>query len=144
MGMTAEGVNREISTSLECAYLCTKHSECKPLGIPKTALLKLAKRLPRKVEQANHEEQQLFRGVTPSYTKSRPPWKEIAKGILPSLCHVVHQGSQIGYKEKYELLQNQKYLAKDCVPERNLNPLTRPADPFRNDYDYTYKTDLRP
>ena len=60
MGMTAEGVNREISISLECAYLFTKHSDCKPLGIPETALLQLAKGLPQNVEQAIHG-QQLFR-----------------------------------------------------------------------------------
>ena len=72
MGMSAEGVNQELSASLECAYLCRKHDECKVLGIPETALLQLAKRLPRKLEQASHE-QLLFRGVTPSYTEYRPP-----------------------------------------------------------------------
>ena len=71
---------------------------------------------------------------TPSYMDYRPPWKAIAKGILPSLCHVVHQRSKIGFKEKCGLLQNKKFPAKDYVPERNLNPLTRPVDPFGNDY----------
>ena len=76
--MTAEGVNREFSTSLECAYLSRKHEKCIPLGIPETALLQLAKRLPQNVERAIHG-QQLFQGVTPSYTEYRPPWDEIAK-----------------------------------------------------------------
>ena len=71
------------------------------------ALLQLAKRLPRKAAQTNHG-QLLFKGVTPSY-------------ILPSLRHVVNQGSKIGYKEK-------------CVPESQFNPLTQPIDPFGNDY----------
>ena len=31
-------------------------------------------------------------------------------------------------------MQNQKFLAKDPVPESHLNPLTRPIDPFGNDY----------
>ena len=43
------------------------------------------------------------------------------KGHLPSLRHVVNQGSKIGCKEK-------------CVPESQFNPLTRPIDPFGNDY----------
>ena len=120
MGVTAQGVNREFSTSLECAYLCRKRNDCKPLGIPETAFLQLAKRLPRKASQANHG-QLLFKGVTPSYTECRPPWKTIAKGILPSLRHVVNQGSKIGCKE-------------ECVPESQFNPLTRPIDPFGNDY----------
>ena len=103
------------------------------LELQKTALLQLAKRLPRKVEQTSHE-QLLFRGVTPYYTESRPPWKEIAKGILPSLRHMANQGSKIGYKEKCVLLQNPKFMAKDQVPESHLNPITRPIDPFGNDY----------
>ena len=93
------------------------------LGIPETALLQLAKRLPRNVEQESHE-QLLFQEVTPSYTEYRPPWKAIAEGILPSLCHVVNQGSKIGYKEKCELFQNPKFLANDHEPESHLNPLT--------------------
>ena len=119
-----------MSTSLRCAYLCRKHDECKALGIPETALLQLAKRLP---QQASHE-QLLFHGVTSSYMEYRPPWKAVAKGILPSFHHVINQGSKIGYKEKCGLLQSQKLLARDQVPERHLNPLTRPTEPFGNDY----------
>lgn len=124
MGVTADGINRELASTLECASFCRPHESCKSLAIPETAILKLATRLPSSIDDDSRRDP-VFDELPGAYTEYRPSLLEVARGILPSLRHVV---------------------TRDCAggaqpDEENADPLpdTHPdsgnaIDPFGSDY----------
>jgi hypothetical protein len=79
-GVTSNGINREVSSILECARL-NQSKKVQSLAIPETSLLFLARDhlgLLKKKHTANSEE-------------LKPDSKTILKGILPSLQYVVYR-----------------------------------------------------
>jgi hypothetical protein len=101
-GITAEGINRENAAALECTALC-RDNKCKSLAIPETSILRLASQVPSPPHTAaaivEHEPLEqagcVFRRRETMDVEFRPPWKEIARGILPSLRHVVHREAKL-------------------------------------------------
>ena len=79
-GVTSNGINREVSSILECARL-NQSKKVQSLAIPETSLLFLARDhlgLLKKKHAANSEE-------------LKPDSKTILRGILPSLQYVVYR-----------------------------------------------------
>lgn len=81
--MTSDGINREISSVLECAWL-NRENYLQSLAIPETALVFLTK-------------QCLAELSVPGFSNRcggfLPDTKTVLRGILPSLQYVVHRHS---------------------------------------------------
>ena len=98
MGITAEGIQRELSATLESVALCRENG-VKPLAIPNTAILKLAvlltktRNLPKasalltKTRNLPEASALLF----PSRKQLYPLRKDIVNGIFPHLQDVIHR-----------------------------------------------------
>ena len=89
LGQTAEGINRELSTSLECSTLC-KINKQQPLGKTRQAVMRLASLIPGRDENREIRENTIS---TIGDELRYPTWVTIAKGILPSL-HFVIEGER--------------------------------------------------
>ena len=138
MGITAEGINREVAATLECATLCRQHQSSKSLAIPETAIFKLASRLPPTNDQPSRQEPLFGRQVVAS-TEYRPTWKEIARGILPSLNHVVKRDRKANDCDECGSTKRRRTitgiaLTVDAVPDRKRDPSLHSIDPHGNDY----------
>jgi hypothetical protein len=80
MGLSAEGINRQLSFCLESANQC-KESKLQCLAIPRLAILKLASKIPdEECENENSRDDEF---------EYLPSTMAIARGILPSLRHVL-------------------------------------------------------
>jgi hypothetical protein len=140
MGLSAEGINREVSSSLECASLCRQHKTSKSLAIPETAIIKLASILPSIKDRLSRQEPLLIVPAV-SYSEYRPPWKDLARGILSSLRYVVKRdcNEHYDYCESIEPRQTNPdpkgfVLNVDKVPDSHRDAYEHPIDPFGNDY----------
>ena len=116
-GVTSEGINREIVSTLECARLNRKHYT-QSLAIPETSLMHMARRFVAQHEQemaANDAEKRLpLLSFQPSNqlavekedvtdeSSSQPPLVML-KGILPSLSYVINR-----HKMSHEAAQEMK------------------------------------
>ena len=89
MGISAEGIQREMSATLDSAALCRANG-AKPLAIPNTAILKLAVLLTGKSK---------FPNVTGQLYPSR---QAILGGILPSLRDVITRETRCKEKDAIE------------------------------------------
>jgi len=94
-GYDAEGINREIASTVECASLCRQHNR-QSLAIPETALLQMAKKLNPKLVEVGDLKLSSGNSILAfgnSSKKSSPRFcpsdLEICRGILPSLTHIV-------------------------------------------------------
>lgn len=81
MGISAKGINREMSATLECATLC-RSTGAKPLAIPETAILKLAQKLATRKNLFPTAEAEAKNVCVPLE-------QDILKGILPCLRYVI-------------------------------------------------------
>lgn len=79
-GVTSEGINREVSSILECARL-NQHHKIQSLAIPETALLFLARLNITKHDQS----------ISCNESDCVPDAKTVLRGILPGLTYVVHK-----------------------------------------------------
>ena len=88
LGISAEGINREIASTIECANLC-RYSTGQTLAIPETAVYKLATLIPAQNEQSLRGGSLLGSTEEAAAEKPIPSWESIAAGILPSLRYLV-------------------------------------------------------
>ena len=89
MGLSAEGINREIANTIEWANHC-KYTQGKSLAIPETVVYKLATLLP--VNESALGGGNLLGSTkeeAPGRERVGPSWRNIASGILPSLRYLV-------------------------------------------------------
>ena len=112
LGTSAEGINREVSSTIECARLC-KNTAAKPLAIPETAIFNLA--ILSKKGEFPQEEAQYY-----------PETKDIAKGILPSLRHLISR-------------ETRKKAAQMSIPilpdsSQDIHKSEFTFDPYANDF----------
>lgn len=139
MGVTAEGINREVATILECASLC-RPTTCNPLAIPETALYNLASMIPPR--------HKALCSLPSANGLCTPSMKEMIKGALPSIRHLVHRDSKPdpnregGEKKKGtkpKKTPKKKGKAKETevgaiLPDTFADPEKRTIDPYGNDY----------
>lgn len=135
-GYDAEGINRELSSIVECAALCRKNKK-RPLATPEAALLSIASRL-----SLTQPESTTFLSTIPNVPRRLITSEEdICRGILPSLRHIVERDMLA-----YESSKTQADAGLDCamsegeadksaiIADMNKNPLECSEDPRGNDY----------
>lgn len=125
MGSTAEGINREAATSIECGALC-RDKNCKSLSIPETAILRLASRIP--AAGRGDQQRMIIKRSGLDDSQLRCCWDDISRGILPSLRHVVNR--------EWAVHRAPNAAGKITVdePDSAIDPSSTPVDPFGNDY----------
>jgi hypothetical protein len=124
IGITAEGINRELASTLESAAFCRKYTTCKSLAIPETAILRIADSVPE--DMIPHNILQLaFLGS--NRTEHKLSWREILRGILPSLRYVIERDS------KFYNGPSKKIIIND-LPDSHVNAAHHGIDPYGNDY----------
>ena len=113
-GVSAEGIQREVSFTLKSAKLCRDHDQ-ESLANPATALLHMAHHL--KVPS------NAFCGsrAGPGSVTVMPDCEKVCRGILPSLIDVV--------KEE-KLMASQTGLDRASIPDSHEDPNSFPIDPF--------------
>lgn len=97
MGVTAQGINREVAMAIECAdRLRDEDVENKnrqrerPLGFPRLAVLNCAAKLPLRTEAPVSVRRKGILSEDDD-TAFTPSWKNIARGILPSLRYLISE-----------------------------------------------------
>ena len=121
LGLSATGINREVSFSIESANQCLQN-KVRCLAIPRLAVMKMAVRLA--VVGMLYKEREKIREDDFEYL---PSCQTIARGILPSLHHIVTQE---------EVTFSKDQGTKDVVPDCDINTLgTRGAIlPYASDF----------
>ena len=107
-GVTSNGINREVSSILECARL-NQNKKVQSLAIPETSLLFLARdhlALLRRICAHNGEEMKLVS-------------KSILKGILPSLQYVVHRHKKMTEEASTMWSKGGKHVKVSIDPKPN-------------------------
>ena len=91
IGSDASGINRQVSSILECAGLCRKEGRtARTLAIPEVCILKIASDIAGlSADQSSHMVADW------DYVCGRPSWKETAAGILPSLRYIVERDTSV-------------------------------------------------
>lgn len=133
-GVTSEGINREVSSILECSRLNRQH-ELQSLAIPETALLFLAKEniakyLIESKTSTTHANSSPF-----VRDKFIPDSKTVIRGILPSLEYVVtRHRSAVEFSEHWEQktknVKDSWCVLIDSKPNTWQDPLKFPLDPY--------------
>jgi hypothetical protein len=135
-GYDKEGVNREVSSTLECAALC-RDNQCKSLAIPETALLVSAMLL------ADKKESELEKRSFLSYTTATKRKQlcidpaEILSGIVPSLRYIQKRDKKAVESNttgKRDDIHRGIRLKLSTKPDAFHDPLTYPTDPYGCDY----------
>ena len=147
-GITAEAVNREASAMLECAALNREHST-QSLAIPETSLLHTAKALLARVKHSDksddeehwpmllYEVQSAENGSSPPSLSLGPDPKEILKGILPSLQHLVRRHKDAVDKASGVVtgkVRDGPRLSIAQQPDSWENPQYFSVDPYGDDF----------
>jgi hypothetical protein len=130
MGVTAEGMNREVASTLECTLLCRENS-CKSLAIPETAILKLASLIPPEIDPQHSPEEYIHEKTAFIDDEFRPSWKDIARGILPSLKHIVKKELNAGNSKSTRKVRSNH---NEMQPDSTFDSSRAAIDPFGNDY----------
>lgn len=124
MGADAEGMNREVSSILECASLCRRNIS-KALATPECALLNVASYLTQALGKADDEAH-----------------LELCRGILPSYDYLVHRelrasahARNLVPKEPVPLHERERgVLSIDCEVDIDKSPDMCSVNPRGNDY----------
>ncbi len=129
-GVTSEGINREVSSILECSRLNRQHL-MQSLAIPETALLFLAKENISK----NRIESKSGAGISP-FARGRfgPDSLTVLRGILPSLEYVVTRHSSAvefskHWEQKTKNVKDSWCVLIDPKPNTWQDPQTFALDP---------------
>jgi len=131
-GVTSEGINREVSSILECSRLNRQHG-LQSLAIPETALLFLAKENIAKHEvesRTNIGDSSLF-AIDDKFV---PDSTTVIRGILPSLEYVVtRHRSAVEFSEYWEKetknVKDSWCVLIDTKPNTWQDPTKFPLDP---------------
>ena len=113
-GVTSEGINREVSSILECARLNQRH-KLQSLAIPEVALLFLAESF-----TAEHDQQT-------TGDSSFPDTKTVLRGILPGLSYVVHRHASAVLSSR-----RKRKVAINSRPNAEEDPSQYGIDPYGN------------
>ena len=140
-GVTSEGINREVSSVLECSRLNREHS-LQSLAIPETALLFLAKENVAKYNTTSNSKSLIqCRPTSVSVVESHSHGSEpdpmtVLSGILPSLQYVVQRHNSAvqmssGWAQKRKT-GDYKWakVSIDAKPNTWQNPGTFSLDPY--------------
>lgn len=139
-GVTSEGINRELSSILECVRLNREHN-LQSLAIPETALLFLAKENIAKYNTASkNDSASLIQcrqfPVEGRSQGSEPDPMTVLRGILTSLQYVVHRHNSAVRmsKEWGNESRDEEYkwakVSVDAKPNTWQNPGTFSLDPY--------------
>lgn len=138
-GVTPAGINREISTMLECSTL-NRRNEVTSLAIPELSLLQMAKSVParslnttRKISFLDALEKKEKKVSIYESTK-----EDICKGIFPGLCIVVGQHIRALNVKESRSTEKGVRLSIAKIPDTQENPQTCPLDPY-GDSDFQCK-----
>jgi hypothetical protein len=101
LGVSSEGINREVVSTLECAELNRRHGQ-ESLAIPELCLLQMARKLsPPSASSASLEGNvQIFPDSSRVAQHFVPSCEAVCKGVLPGLRYVVRQHHQTIEKAK--------------------------------------------
>jgi hypothetical protein len=135
-GISSEGINREVSSTLEAAVLNQKMGKVS-LAIPELSLLQMAKMFPLDTALVPADLNGLV-GFNKTETKQPPEASDaitVCRGILPSLKHVIKK--QAGAMEKAAMAESRSFKRGARVtiarrPNTHEDPAKFPVDPYGN------------
>ena len=143
-GVTSEGINREIVSTLECAALNRKYGAMS-LAIPELSLIQMARTLAPKPDEktaapgAYRESLVGFDYYAENYHLASPGYSPsasvICKGIFPALQYVVKQhiyAVNVAENLKSKSFERGKRVSVSERPNAWENPVTHPLDPYGN------------
>ena len=143
-GVTAEGINREILTSIECAALNRKYGVLS-LAIPELSLMQMARTLAPKPEEgsslpgAYRESLLAFDNYSSGFETFKkgfmPSTSTLCKGIFPALQYVIKQhiyAMNVAERLKSNSKERHKRVSVVERPNAWENPITFALDPYGN------------
>lgn len=143
-GVTAEGINREILTSIECAALNRKCGVLS-LAIPELSLMQMARTLAPKPEEgsalpgAYRESLLAFDNYSSGFETFKkgfmPSTSTLCKGIFPALQYVIKQhiyAMNVAERLKSNSKERHKRVSVVERPNAWENPITFALDPYGN------------
>ncbi|KAL7553995.1 hypothetical protein ACHAWF_017589 [Thalassiosira exigua] len=137
-GVTSEGIDREVSSVLECCRLNQEH-HLQSLAIPETSLLFLAKEnITKHRLQMRNDDGGLFNmdiPQRPAKARTEPDAETVLRGILPSLQYVIRRhNSAVKFSERWAMktkhVINSWKVSIDSKPNTWQDPSTFALDPF--------------
>ena len=137
-GVSSDGINRELVSTLECAALNRKH-KLQSLAIPELSAIQTARIFTSRIDSRRGSEErsllQFARNSDSSLHGTTPDASTVLKGILPSLRFIVRQHVEAERKAT-EMNKNPEFASKheSVVPKPNSweNPDTFALDPYGN------------
>ena len=143
-GFTSEGINREVSSMMECAAL-NRERGAQSLAIPETSLLFTAKFFFARANEAfkvtNVDFMLPWNGYqNASSLRFLPPLSlepvSVLRGILPSLSHLVarHKAAVENAKQSAAGGENHLRFSPPLYPDCWENPRQFSIDPYGNDF----------
>jgi len=143
-GFSSEGINREVSSMMECAAL-NRERGSQSLAIPETSLLFTAKffvaRANKALKLTNYDCMLSWNGYkNASSLRCSPPLSpepvSVLRGILPSLAHLVarHKAAVENAKRSAAGEENHRQLSPSLFPDCWENPRQFSIDPYGNDF----------
>ena len=134
-GVTSDGINREVSSILECSRLNRQH-ELQSLAIPETTLLFLAKKNIALHKVSSGPISAFLPFSTSSHANDRfaPDAMTVLRGILPSLQYVVKRHSSSvaqceQWAEETKLVKDSWRVSIDSKPNTWQDPNSFALDP---------------
>lgn len=124
LGHDQDGIERELSSTLDCAALCRKHATCKSLAIPEACVFRMASTLTTKpeVEESHPKSLRSCFSLQLPVDECRPDRLDVLRGILPSLKMMVERDGEL------------KKIDAAGKPDSHHDPLTYSIDPYGSDY----------
>ena len=93
-GITRDGINREVTSMLECAELNRRHAQ-QSLALPELALLQMARTIPARMREDPEDEMWELPERKSAAQRFVPPDVDVVRGILPGLRYIVEQHLRI-------------------------------------------------
>jgi len=139
-GVTQDGINREVSSALECAQLNREH-RLQSLAIPETSLLFLAKEniISYQLEAKTNATDSLFNMNIPhsqsKSDRSEPDAETVLRGILPSLQYVITRHNSAvkfskAWEQKTKGVKDSWRVSIDSKPNTWQDPSRFSLDPY--------------
>jgi hypothetical protein len=93
-GVSPSGINREVTSMLECAELNRRHAQ-QSLALPELALLQMARTIPARMRKDPDDEMWELPERKSTVQRFVPSDVEVVRGILPGLRYIVKQHLRI-------------------------------------------------